>query len=174
MPMYDIEHIVPLTDAQQDKIAEAITKIHSEKFVTARLFVNVNFKDISTMNTYVAGKRRPNNRIFANVRHGPSRTQEMYDALCADIESLWAEVVGSEGKQELRGVFVLGSIVAGSEGGFSVPKAGQDEEWLEKNVLAFKKKADSGDTDFQGLLEDLRSRAVFNGILDRAGVNGAN
>lgn len=56
MPVYDIEHIVSLTDGQKDQLADAITKVHSEKFSTPRLFVNVNFKDISSIRTYVGGK----------------------------------------------------------------------------------------------------------------------
>ena len=92
----------------------------------------------------------------------------MYDALCAELEAVWADVVGKEGDQELRGIFVLGSIVAVSEAGFALPKAGEDAEWLKKNIVAFKKKAAGGDEDFQGLLEDLKSRDAFNGI-----VNGA-
>lgn len=112
--------------------------------------------------------QRPNNRIIANTRHGPSRTQEMYDALCAEIEAVWADVVGTEGEKELRGIFVLGSIVAGSEAGFPVPRAGQDAEWMKKNMAAFKKKAAGGDTDFQDMLDELNSRDAFKGI-----VNGA-
>lgn len=57
MPVYDVEHIHPLSDRQQDRLAEEITKIHSEKFDAPRLFVNVNFKNITNIRTYVAGKR---------------------------------------------------------------------------------------------------------------------
>lgn len=54
--MYDIEHVCPLSSEQKHKFADAITTIHSEKFTTPRLFVNVNFKDISSLETFVGGK----------------------------------------------------------------------------------------------------------------------
>lgn len=112
MPAYDIEHICPLSDEQQDYLAEAITMIHSEKFSTPRLFVNVTFKEISTIRTYVGGKRRPNNRIIANVRHGPSRTQELYDEVCAEVSEAWKKIVGDSGEKELRAIFILGMTLA--------------------------------------------------------------
>lgn len=55
--MYEIEHIAPLTQTQKDALALAITEIHSNKFTTPRLFVNVKITDASEQETYVAGKR---------------------------------------------------------------------------------------------------------------------
>lgn len=92
MPNYEVEHICPLTVGQQDELAEAITIIHSEHFSTPKLFVNVRFTNISDHPTYVAGKRRNANRIFAYVRHGPSRTQEDYDAVSEAINKAWASI----------------------------------------------------------------------------------
>lgn len=57
MPLYDVEHICKLSDSQQDELAGAITKIHSEQFSAPALFVNVRFTDISQQALYVAGKR---------------------------------------------------------------------------------------------------------------------
>lgn len=57
MPYYVIQHIVPLSDDQQDRLAEAITHIHSDLFSVPRLFVNVEFSDKFKANTYIAGKR---------------------------------------------------------------------------------------------------------------------
>lgn len=54
--MYEIEHIAPLTQTQKDALALAITEIHSTKFTTPRLFVNVKITDASKQETYVAGK----------------------------------------------------------------------------------------------------------------------
>ena len=56
MPIYQVEHICHLSDAQQDASAEAMTKIHTEQFTTPSLFVNVAFTDVSSQRTYVAGK----------------------------------------------------------------------------------------------------------------------
>lgn len=57
MPAYEVEHICPLTEAQKDELAEAITKIHSEQFSTPKIFVNIRFTNVENHCTYVAGKR---------------------------------------------------------------------------------------------------------------------
>jgi phenylpyruvate tautomerase PptA (4-oxalocrotonate tautomerase family) len=57
MPMYNVEHTIPLTEQQKNKLAEAITKIHTEKFTVPRFFVNINIRDISSEWTYGAGNR---------------------------------------------------------------------------------------------------------------------
>ena len=121
MPLYQVQHSSPLSQDQQDKLAAKITEIHTEKFTTLSLFVNVTFTDISSQPTYVAGKRvRPHslslslcflvreslilpppppphqstsNRIQAHVRHGPARTQDDYNALCSSIQSAWYEIM---------------------------------------------------------------------------------
>lgn len=93
MPAYEVEHVCPLAVGQQDELAEAITKIHSDHFKTPKLFVNVRFTNIENHATYVAGKRRKANRIFAYVRHGPSRTQSDYDAVSAALTKAWDSIV---------------------------------------------------------------------------------
>jgi phenylpyruvate tautomerase PptA (4-oxalocrotonate tautomerase family) len=95
MPEYDVRTVVSLTEAQQDELAERITHIHSTKFTTARLFVNVKFTDISKQRTYVGGKRHQGNHIFANVRVGPARTQEDWDDLSTQVVKAWNETVAS-------------------------------------------------------------------------------
>ncbi|KAK4997965.1 hypothetical protein LTR28_013811 [Elasticomyces elasticus] len=99
MPLYEVEHVCPLTVSQQDDLAAAITRIHAEKFTTPKLFVNRN-----------------TNRIIASVRPGASRSQADYADLCRQIEEAWAEVVPLPQVKrsmpvpdtELRAVFVLG------------------------------------------------------------------
>lgn len=54
--MYEIEHIAPLTQIQKDALARSITDIHSNKFTTPRLFVNVKITDATHQQTYVAGR----------------------------------------------------------------------------------------------------------------------
>lgn len=56
MPMYEIEHIAALTKTQKDALAFAITGIHSDKFTTPRMFVNVKITDATKQETYVAGR----------------------------------------------------------------------------------------------------------------------
>ena len=57
MPLYEIEHVCHITRDQQQLIANAIVKIHSEIFTTPSLFVNVRFKDASAIPLFVAGQR---------------------------------------------------------------------------------------------------------------------
>jgi phenylpyruvate tautomerase PptA (4-oxalocrotonate tautomerase family) len=57
MPLYTIDHSCPLTEQQKDQLAEAITKIHTEKFTVPRFFVNVSIRDISSEQTYGGGIR---------------------------------------------------------------------------------------------------------------------
>lgn len=66
MPRYVVTHVAPLTQAQQDALALAITEIHSRLFTTPRLFVNVSFVDGTRAPTYVAG--RPV-RVHASLDH---------------------------------------------------------------------------------------------------------
>lgn len=93
MPAYEVEHVYPLTEAQQDQLAEAITNIHAEQFGAPKIFVNVRFTNVENHATYIAGKRRKTNRIFAYVRHGPSRTQDDYDAVSAALMKAWDSIV---------------------------------------------------------------------------------
>lgn len=57
MPMYEVEHVCPLSPSQQKSIAAAIVKIHSETFTTPSLFVNVRFKDRNAIPLFVAGEQ---------------------------------------------------------------------------------------------------------------------
>jgi phenylpyruvate tautomerase PptA (4-oxalocrotonate tautomerase family) len=56
MPLFEISHAAPLTKAQKDEMALAITKLQSSKFGTPSLFVTVIFADTTGLETYVAGK----------------------------------------------------------------------------------------------------------------------
>ncbi|KAK6216090.1 hypothetical protein LQW54_003866 [Pestalotiopsis sp. IQ-011] len=167
MPMYEIEHIAPLTSTQKDALALAITEIHSTKFTTPRLFVNVKITDASKQETYVAGKPRTSNRISAHVRTSAARTQEDFNQLCNDLHVAWSSIVHPAhptkppADQELRAVFVLGDITAAWGAGFAVPTAGQDAQWAKDNMAAFKQRASGGDQDFADLVAELESREEF-------------
>ena len=121
MPLYKVQHSCPLSTAQQDELAAAITELHTQKFTAPSLFVNVTFTDTSSQPTYVAGKRvctfsppplqkasppfipqltqsprslqTTKNSILAHVRHGPSRSQEAYNELCECIHEAWDRIV---------------------------------------------------------------------------------
>lgn len=64
-------------------------------------------------------------------------------------------------QKSLHAFFILGSIVAGAEAGFLTPAAGEDGKWLEKYLPVFKRRAEGGDEDFQGLVTDVTGRKEF-------------
>ncbi|KAI0123685.1 hypothetical protein BJ170DRAFT_598888 [Xylariales sp. AK1849] len=167
MPMYEVEHITALTDIQKDALALAITDIHSNKFTTPRLFVNVKFTDASKQDTYVAGKRRLSNRIVGRVRRGPTRTQQDFDSLSTDLHIAWSSIIHPShsskppAELELRAVFITGDIIASWKAGFVLPIAGNDPQWVKDNMDAFKEKAREGDQDFVELIEELEDRPGF-------------
>ncbi|KAI1849715.1 hypothetical protein JX266_004664 [Neoarthrinium moseri] len=171
MPLYEVEHIAPLTRSQKDELAAAITDIHSKKFTTPRLFVNIKFTDAWKQDTYVAGNARPNNRIRAQVRRGPTRMQDDFNALAAELVAAWARIVHPlhrdtsrpplEPELELRGVWITGEIISSWETGFLVPPAGKDVEWARENMAAFKKRAANGEQEFKDLVHELESRPEF-------------
>lgn len=158
MPLYSVQHATQLTSAQQDALAAAITRIHSTKFTTPKMFVNVTFQDVSTAVMYTGGRRANKNFITANVRHGPSRTQGDYADLIGQIQKAWEKEVPGE---PLRGFVVMGSIVAGMEADLLLPQAGGDRQWITENWDAFNQKAQAGDTEFQELVEEVKERGLL-------------
>ena len=66
------------------------------------------------------------NRILAYVRPGQSRTSEDFHRLCDLVTTAWNRIVDdvSTNKRptELHGIFVMGSIIAGTEAGFALPE----------------------------------------------------
>lgn len=105
MPLYEIQHSVPLTRQQNVELAGQITHLHATTFTTPSLFVNVNFTDIdaSAQSFFIAGRPRPNgcNRITGMVRTSDKRTKQDFDTLAEKIESIWNQVVrGIESQSE--------------------------------------------------------------------------
>jgi hypothetical protein len=88
----------------------------------------------------------------------------MLNEVVEEIHAAWASVVGTKGDQELRAVFIHGSIVASAEKGFLSPKAGADVGYLKKNYAAFKQRAEEGDREFQDLMREIQTRDVFQGV----------
>ncbi|KAH8423054.1 uncharacterized protein LDX57_000810 [Aspergillus melleus] len=168
MPLYTIEHSTPLSKPQRDALAQSITHIHTRKFTTPSLFVNVQFVDSAHYCNYIAGKERPINRILAHVRSGGNRTTSDFEDLARKIESAWNDIVNAgsvkhldkeERKaRELNRVFILGAITAGLECGVLLPRAGGDSTWLKDNMAVFEGRARKGDEDFIELLEEMKNR----------------
>ena len=172
MPLYTVQHACPLSLSQKDELAVALTQIHSTKFTTPKNFVNVSFEDVSQSSTYVGGKRAAGNHIRANVRAGPSRTQEDWNDLCKQVERAWYQICGTPLPQAkgrmvpdttLRSVIVMGGIIAGLEAGFVLPAAGGDVQWLEENWEEFNRRAEAGDEEMKGMVKEIQERGLLDG-----------
>jgi len=157
MPLYLFSHAEDLSSEQKDRLAQKITKIHTELFTAPSLFVNVRFSPASQYDGYVGGKRSTVNTVQGHVRHGPSRTPAMYEELTAAIGKLWKEEVPNS--PDVR-IFIMGDIVAGYEHGVSLPPAGGDKAWLKKNLPYFEKQAASGNVEMKDLVEEIKTRKL--------------
>jgi hypothetical protein len=98
MPLYTITHTTPLSGTKKDKLAAALTTLHSNKFTTAKMFVNVRFVNAehSHLETYVAGKSmegKDNNYLEAHVRAGAERPRELFTQLAEEMTKIWADIV---------------------------------------------------------------------------------
>jgi phenylpyruvate tautomerase PptA (4-oxalocrotonate tautomerase family) len=170
MPLFEIQHVVPLTDAQKDALAEAITKIHSTIFTTPRVAVNVRYTDVSKVLMYIAGKRRQGNHIVGNVRVGPARPQKDFDNECLEILAAWNSIVATPEEKKIapdldlrmRSCFLLGGMVAGYEAGFLIPPAGGDVEWLHDHFASFEEQAAAGDQDMADLVAEVKERGMLD------------
>lgn len=134
MPLYDIEHVVPLSATQQESLAVAFTSLHSARFNVPRVFINVRFTDASRQVVFRGGRRVLYNRLILRTRASEKRGKDVYDAHCRDLITAWAKVVlggdaegdGSGGeelkKKELRTVWVLGALTTAVECGIARPR----------------------------------------------------
>jgi hypothetical protein len=122
MPLYDVEHITPLTDAQQEKLAIAFTDLHSKRFNTPRFFLNVRYTDARAQPVFRAGRKVVYNRVVLRTRVGEQRTKDVYDEHCRDLMRVWGEIIGTEGELGLRTVWVLGALTTAVELGIARPR----------------------------------------------------
>ncbi|KAI9039041.1 uncharacterized protein KD926_010025 [Aspergillus affinis] len=136
MPLYTIEHSIPLSKPQRDALAQSITHIHTRKFTTPSLFVNVQFVDSTRQ----------------------SRKIESAWNDIVNIGSVGQTEKGKRKETELNRVFILGAITAGLECGVLLPRAGGDTTWLKDNMALFEERAREGDEDFIELLEEIKRR----------------
>ncbi|KAF3052379.1 hypothetical protein E8E11_011205 [Didymella keratinophila] len=176
MPLYDIEYVIPLTDAQQEALAKAFTSIHCARFHTPSFFINVRFTDVSTQKVYRGGVLRYYNRAILRTRVSENRTREQYGEHCKELIAAWDRIAGPEDvdskhDKTLRTVWIMGALTTAVEMGFQRPAAGEEIEWLRSNKDDFKRLAGHGDEDMQQMMEELRSRKDFAGSLARIGPN---
>jgi len=175
MPLYDLEHVTPLSDSQQEQLAKAFTAIHTKRFRTPSFFINVRFTDVSTQKVFRGGVRRLYNRAILRTRVSENRTDEEYERHCLDLIEAWNRIVvgdvsenapthsGTLIKPELtlRTVWVMGALTTAVELGIQRPTAGKEIQWLRDNKGEFQRLAEEGDEDMKGLLEELRTREDF-------------
>lgn len=172
MPYYEVNHTISLLPSQKSDLARAITEIHSTRFSTPRLFVNVKFTDFSETPLFIGGHEQKKSHILAHVRTGASRTTKDFNTLCADVTAAWNDIVvplpkvrrsdsDTDEDRKLYSVFVLGDIVAGMEAGFEIPEAGKDKAWLAENMGAFRARAESGEEEFAALVKEVEERGLI-------------
>lgn len=122
MPLYDIEHIIPLTEEQQSSLAIAFTHLHSTRFKTPKFFVNVRYSDVSAQAVYRGGRKVEYNRVILRTRVGEQRSKDLYDEHCRDIVTIWEKHIGRGARDGLRTVWVLGALTTAVESGIARPR----------------------------------------------------
>ncbi|KAE9978875.1 hypothetical protein EG327_007213 [Venturia inaequalis] len=162
MPLYTITHTTPLSSTKKDKLAAALTTLHSTKFTTPKLFVNIRFVNAehSRVETYVAGKSmqgRENNYLEAHVRDGAGRGREVFDELAGEVAGVWEDVTHTT---NLR-IFIYADIKSAHEYGLALPEAGQDRAWLRENLSAIEQKAEEGDEVMRDLVAEIGERGLL-------------
>jgi phenylpyruvate tautomerase PptA (4-oxalocrotonate tautomerase family) len=174
MPLYDIEHVISLSDEQQEALAKAFTSIHCRRFQTPSFFINVRFTDVSLQKVYRGGVLRKYNRAILRTRVSENRSKEMYGDHCRELIRAWDEIViskselkieGTKEDRSLRTVWVLGALTTAVEMGIQRPSAGEEIEWLKEHKNEFKRLADDGDEDMQGLMQELATRQEFAEVI---------
>lgn len=159
MPIYQVFHCIPLSDSQRDNLAIQITKCHCDNTGALPIFVNVTFTDTSNDPfQYIAGHRRPNNRILGTVRPRGDAGHQVLKDVVRDIQKAWEKIVGKYGTRELGVLFLSESLTEGLERGFELPKAYEDNEWAEKHKAEFQERADAGDPIFIELMKNINPK----------------
>jgi phenylpyruvate tautomerase PptA (4-oxalocrotonate tautomerase family) len=121
MPLYDIEHVIPLTDEQQLALANALTDAHTTRFHTPTYFVNVRFTDVSDMKVFRSGRAVKYNRAILRTRQSENRTSEVLNEHCEAVIACWEKVIGAGPQNGIHAVWILGALSAGMEAGFARP-----------------------------------------------------
>ena len=134
MPLYDVEYITPLSLTQQESLAKAFTDLHSTRFHTPRVFLNVRYTDSSKQVVFRGGRRVVYNRLILRTRVGEQRTKDVYDEHCNDLIRVWGEIVGTGRESGLRTVWVLGALTTAVECGIARPKVSSESFTLVLSV----------------------------------------
>ena len=92
-----------------------------QRFHTPSYFLNIRFTDVSAMPVFRGGVLRKYNRAILRTRRSEDRTADVYNEHCRDIIKAWESIVGKDGEQGLRTVWVLGALTTAIEAGFARP-----------------------------------------------------
>ena len=96
MPIYEFQHVLPLSAGQKSRLARAVTDWHSFTFRAPRFIVNCRFVDTRSLpseDNYVGGKPFKGNRLFVSLRSGTGRTEEQYMDMTRKLQAMWSEAV---------------------------------------------------------------------------------
>lgn len=165
MPLYDIEHVIPLTEDQQSRLAQAFTTFHAHRFQTPSFFINVRFTDASQQKVYRGGVLKWYNRAILRTRTSENRTREMYGEHCKDLIRAWSGIVGDGDKEDLRTVWIMGALTTAVEMGIQRPAAGEEIAWLKEHKDEFERGAEGGDEEMKILMNELATREEFSEVL---------
>ncbi|KAF2105112.1 hypothetical protein NA57DRAFT_71307 [Rhizodiscina lignyota] len=168
MPLYDIEHVTPLTAPEKQALATAITDLHAKRFTTPKWFVNVRFNDASNVVVFRGGVERRYNRLVIRTRQG-ARSIESYNEHCRDIVNAWRRIMEGNGKGEagvgdergLRTVWVTPVLLTAVDVGVARPGVGEEKSWVKQHWNEFERMAQEGDEDMKMLVEELKGREEF-------------
>ncbi len=130
MPTYNVYvRASTLNDEKKTKVAQAITKSHSNSTGAPEFYVQVIFNEVIDGNRFVSG--HPFNRhmwIRGDVRVGRNAEQrkrwmlamikDVSESIDWDINAIWIDLCGIEPESILK----YGQVF---------PPAGQEKEWLE-------------------------------------------
>jgi phenylpyruvate tautomerase PptA (4-oxalocrotonate tautomerase family) len=122
MPLYDIEHVIPLTEEQRRALANALTAAHAERFHTPSYFINVRFTDVTDMKVYRSGRLVKYNRAILRTRQSENRTSDLLNKHCQAVIECWEKTIGSGPENGMHAVWILGALSAGIEAGFPRPQ----------------------------------------------------
>ncbi|KAJ9602971.1 hypothetical protein H2200_012751 [Cladophialophora chaetospira] len=168
MPTYEFHHILPLKRPQKAQLAQAVTDWHAVTFRAPRFVVNCRFisaRDIPAEDSYIGGRVLNCNKLFVSLRSRIRRTPEQYLSMTKTLQRMWDEAVQDSAHigsgKELKDVFIMGTIDSTLKRGWFLPMPGHFEKWVKENTKGFQKQAETGDTFFEDLVQEIGDRPEF-------------
>ena len=131
MPVYSLTSDKKISAANKQKLVDLFTDAHCSIMIAPEQFVHVIFSDgvplIDNKSLY----------IHANVRKG--RDQNQIDRLCETLTTECSNILQVEaGKIHINLLEIEAQWVM--EGGYVMPKPGEENEWMDKVTKALAKR----------------------------------